>query len=316
MRCFAIALLALGCGGHAVTDDLAFTETRVHEAATPEVKDLSFSAAAGGWVAVGGIVTGPGLWVESAGSWDYRPNSWMPLLAVAANGQALVASHSVGGDGKLLVSSDSYEWRVADLDDDTAAQAHALHWSPDLGSFFVGVDGGRIDSSRDGATWTEIADLTDDAASWRRFASSADGIVGAFSGTGDSVAVSGDGLNWSLAELPAPLDVRGLAYVRGAFHLVAADGRAFVSGDRQEWHETVGCSCAALDLVAAGDSLFLLASSGASWAIYESANTGTWLERGVFPGATTDMRIAYSPERSELAVAGGGSVWFTRLRRR
>ena len=316
MRCFAVALVAVGCGGHAVTEELVFAETLVHETATPEVRDLSFSPAAGGWVAVGGIVTGPGLWVETTGSWSYRPNSWMPLLAVAANDQALVASHSVGGDGKLLVSSDSYAWRVAELDDDTSAQAHALHWSPGLGRFFVGIDGGRVDSSWDGETWTEAADMADGSAPWVGFASNADGIVGAFSGPSDFVAASGDGASWSLVDLPERVEARGLAYARGTFHIVTSDGRAFVSGDRQTWRATAGCSCAALDLVATGDSLFLLARAGTSWTVYESPDDGGWLARGTFPGAATDMRIAYASEGSELAVAGEGSVWLTRLRRR
>ena len=174
------------------------------------------------------------------------------------------------------------------------------------GRFVAVGETGRIYTSTDGTTFTEVASPVTNALRTVAFAS------GLFVASGDAgrVLTSADGLTWNNRSVPTTNSLGTIAFHNGAWYASSATLECFTSGDGETWTRiaTTGRPNTTLRLMSTSGVLFGATTNG-SIALTEQPRN--WATHQITTAASTNFNGAIEGNGTIVLVGSRGLIYTT-----
>jgi hypothetical protein len=239
-------------------------------------------------------------------TWADHPNDILGNAITASPGSFTL----VGGDMSIVTTTDGVTWTVRNKGG-ALINAAAVAYGNDL--FVTAGPGGSIFTSPDGSAWTGRSNSSLSGTTFASLAYGASGFVAAGSNgsTGaTSIAMSGDGVNWTQAAESGP--DRAIAFGNGVYVGVAGS-TVYSSPNGASWTARASASSGALNgatfgngkFVVVGDSVIMTSSDGINWS---SGSSGV-SSRLVSVAAGNNIFAAVGDDGTKIRVSTDGTSW-------
>lgn len=170
--------------------------------------------------------TGGVTWTETYGDFD-----GMAIYSTAYGAGVRVAA--VGGNGKVLYSTDDITWTLVDAGFG-ASSIYGVTFAG--GQFIANGSSGKLATSPDGIVWTQRASATTALGGQHSYGKAAyNGSTYVVIGAAGYIASSTDGITWTNRKSSGD-DLYGVAWGNGYFIAVGAAGAMFASTDGTTWN--------------------------------------------------------------------------------